>query len=250
MLTWALSLLIWQCWTQPIHSLTLEKLDNSTDDAETTTAKVIKINNGILFENGVLKEYNPINKTENLSEEEDYDDDEPDPIVFNEDVIKIAEMLSDDSVQFTRLPDTLKVDEYHNYEMLQEISNSLTGSYPNLVMKYSLGNSVQNRELVAWKLRSNVTSERPVGVAMVKIIGNMHGDESVGREMIIALAQYLVNNYESDERVTRILDNTEVHLVPSMNPDGFEVVTRGNYNQVDLNRAFPGKMKNYGMNEI
>ena len=114
--------------------------------------------------------------------------------------------------------------------------------YPDLVMKYSLGNSVQNRELIVWKLRTNVTQERPVGVPMVKIVGNMHGDESVGREMIIALAQHLVTNYESDERVRRILDNTEIHLVPSMNPDGFEAVTRENYNRVDLNRAFPGKI--------
>ena len=108
-------------------------------------------------------------------------------------------------------------------------------------MKYSLGNSVQDREILVWKLRANVTQDRPVGVPMVKIVGNMHGDESVGREMIIALAQYLVTNYDTDERVMRILDNTEIHLVPSMNPDGFEAVTRGNYNQVDLNRAFPGK---------
>ena len=28
----------------------------------------------------------------------------------------------------------------------------------------------------------------------------MHGDESVGREMIIALAQHLVYNYHSDDR--------------------------------------------------
>ena len=75
---------------------------------------------------------------------------------------------------------------------------------------------------------------------MVKYSGNMHGDESVGREMIIALATHLLANYGVQDRVTQLLDNTEIHLVPSMNPDGFEAVTRGNYNQVDLNRGFPG----------
>ena len=34
------------------------------------------------------------------------------------------------------------------------------------------------------------------------------------------------------DRIADILNNTEIHLVPSMNPDGFEAVTRGNYNQV------------------
>ena len=69
----------------------------------------------------------------------------------------------------------------------------------------------------------------------------MHGDESVGREMILAMVQYLVTNYGTDPRVTELLDSTEIHLVPSMNPDGFEAVSRGNYNNVDLNRAFPGQ---------
>ena len=112
-------------------------------------------------------------------------------------------------------------------------------------MAYSLGKSVQDREIVVWKMRTNVTQERPVGVPMIKIVGNMHGDESVGREMIIALAQYLATNYDTDQRVQRILDNTEIHLVPSMNPDGFEAVTRGNYNQVDLNSAFPGECPHF-----
>ena len=30
-----------------------------------------------------------------------------------------------------------------------------------------------------------------------------------------------VKNYGRDPRVTRLLDTTEVHLLPSLNPDGF-----------------------------
>jgi len=55
------------------------------------------------------------------------------------------------------------------------------------------------------------------------------------------MAEYLVANYEDDDRIADLLNKTEIHLVPSMNPDGFEAVSRGNYNQVDLNRAFPGQ---------
>ena len=45
---------------------------------------------------------------------------------------------------------------------------------------------------------------------MVKYIGNMHGNELVGREILIALAEYLVHNYGVDDRVTRLLNSTEV----------------------------------------
>ena len=45
---------------------------------------------------------------------------------------------------------------------------------------------------------------------MVKYVGNMHGDETVGREILLALAEYLVKNYGTVDRVTELLDSTEV----------------------------------------
>lgn len=83
----------------------------------------------------------------------------------------------------------------------------------------------------------------------------MHGNEAVGRELLLLLAKYLCENYGSSERVSRILNTTRVHLLPSMNPDGFEAsregddssnVGRNNANDVDLNRNFPDQ---YRVNE-
>ena len=86
---------------------------------------------------------------------------------------------------------------------------------------------------------------------MVKLIANMHGNEPVGRELMLALARYLLQNNGRDPRVTRIVEELDIHILPSLNPDGFENATKGvcsgyhlgtgrhNGHLVDLNRAFP-----------
>lgn len=39
--------------------------------------------------------------------------------------------------------------------------------------------------------------------------------------------QHLVTNYNSDPYIRWLLDNTRIHILPSMNPDGFEVSKEG-----------------------
>lgn len=46
-------------------------------------------------------------------------------------------------------------------------------------------------------------------------------DETVGREMLIYLAQYLLDNYGIVPEVTKLVDTTDIWLMPSMNPDGY-----------------------------
>jgi len=71
----------------------------------------------------------------------------------------------------------------------------------------------------------------------------MHGDETVGREMLIQLIHLMCTNYGQDtdlgNRVTKLIDSTDIYIIPSMNPDGFEMARRSNANYFDLNRNFP-----------
>lgn len=67
----------------------------------------------------------------------------------------------------------------------------------------------------------------------------MHGDEIVGRELMMKFIKDCTQNYGSDKTITELLNKFQIHILVSMNPDGAATGTRGNANWVDLNRDFP-----------
>lgn len=134
-------------------------------------------------------------------------------------------------------PEALVPSAYHTYETLTSELQSIAAAYPNLTRLVSIGKSVQGRDLWVMKITDNpgIEEDEPE----VGYIAAMHGDEVVGKEMCVNLINHLTQGYGSDPRATALVDDFEIWVLPSMNPDGTALSRRYNANFVDLNRDFP-----------
>ena len=129
--------------------------------------------------------------------------------------------------------------------------NSYHEKYPDITRVYSIGKSAKDKnDLLVIEISDNPGSHEP-GEPEFKYVGNMHGNEVTGRETLLYLMQYLLDNYGTDEQITTLIDSTRIHIMPSMNPDGYARAHQGDvsgvsgrYNGkfVDLNRNFPDRL--------
>lgn len=135
--------------------------------------------------------------------------------------------------------------QYHSYDTMTARLQATATAHPAITRLYNLGNSVQGRALWAMLITSDPDS--PGDKPDFKYVSTMHGDEVIGTELCLYFIDTLVTQYgaQSTEgrRVTRLVDNTAIWIVPLMNPDGHVSGSRFNANGVDLNRNFPSLVR-------
>ncbi|KAJ8479602.1 hypothetical protein OPV22_023329 [Ensete ventricosum] len=135
---------------------------------------------------------------------------------------------------------------YMSNSELEEAVKKFSKRCANISRIYSIGKSVKGYPLWVIEISDKPGQEEPE--PSFKFIGNVHGDEPVGRELLILLANWLCDNYMKDTLATLIVKHVHLHILPTMNPDGFALRRRGNANNVDLNRDFPDQF--YPINDI
>lgn len=152
---------------------------------------------------------------------------------------------------FSHLRDEVSDDgefTHHNYDQMTAQLKDIVKRFPKITKLYSAGKSVEERELWVMIVSDNPGIHEP-GEPEFKYIANMHGNEVVGREMLLKLIEVMCKGYSTNERYKSLIDETRMHFMISMNPDGYKMasndggedwlVGRNNANNVDLNRNFP-----------
>ncbi|MFK0020608.1 M14 family metallopeptidase [Streptomyces sp. NPDC090798] len=125
--------------------------------------------------------------------------------------------------------------KYHNYaEMNTEIDQRLA-AYPNIMSKQVIGKSYQGRDIVAIKVSDNVATDE--NEPEVLLTFHQHAREHLTVEMALYLLRELGAGYGSDSRVTNMVNNREIWIVPDLNPDGGEYdIATGSYRSWRKNR--------------
>ncbi|HPR57508.1 MAG TPA: M14 family zinc carboxypeptidase [Bacteroidales bacterium] len=136
-------------------------------------------------------------------------------------------------------------DFYPTYEGYVDMMNQFETNYSEICQVFSIGQSLEGRELLMAKISKNVGIRE--AEPQFLYTGTMHGDETTGYVLLLRLIDYLLENYGSDPKVTYLLDHVEIWINPAANPDGtyhggnntVNGAIRYNANYIDLNRNYP-----------
>ncbi|XP_029316092.1 LOW QUALITY PROTEIN: probable carboxypeptidase X1 [Cottoperca gobio] len=139
----------------------------------------------------------------------------------------------------------------HNYKDMRKLMKSVTEECPDITRIYTIGKSYTGLKLYVMEISDN-PGKHELGEPEFRYVAGMHGNEALGRELVLNLMQYLCREYKKgNQRVVRLVSDTRIHLLPSMNPDGYEEAYkkgselagwadgRYSFEGIDMNHNFP-----------
>lgn len=109
--------------------------------------------------------------------------------------------------------------DYHPIPEIFALMDQYKADYPSLVKIVNLGNSLEGRQLRAMVLTS---PNGPPNKPGVFFHGGQHAREWINVPVPVYVADWLLKNYGTHPKATRLLDQVEWTILPVMNPDGYD----------------------------
>ncbi len=109
---------------------------------------------------------------------------------------------------------------FYTFAEMNTEMNGLVAAFPALVQKTSIGISIEGRNIWCLKISDNASSDEN-NEPEVLYLGLQHAREAITGTSLIFFAQYLAQNYGTNQAVTDLVDNREIFIVPCVNPDGY-----------------------------
>jgi len=170
--------------------------------------------------------------------------------------------------------------EYYTYQKMTNLLENLQEQNHDIIKVESYGKTYEKRDIWFVKISDNVDIEEDE--PGVLLLGGIHGDEKISFELLISFINHMIENYAkentdddgdgytnedpidgkdndqdgqidedpSEDRVREAIDNTQIYIIPMINPDGVETNNRKNcnpnsYHGVNINRNFGYDWENY-----
>nr|XP_010967853.2 adipocyte enhancer-binding protein 1 [Camelus bactrianus] len=115
---------------------------------------------------------------------------------------------------------------HHSYKDMRQLMKVVNEQCPTITRTYSLGKSSRGLKIYAMEISDN-PGDHELGEPEFRYTAGIHGNEVLGRELLLLLMQYLCREYrDGNPRVRSLVHDTRIHLVPSLNPDGYEVAAQ------------------------
>lgn len=111
-----------------------------------------------------------------------------------------------------------------NYRNLADVNAelaNLASANPAIATLVTLSPSTEEgRSVTGIKISDNVAASE--NEQRLLFLGEHHAREWISVEVPLLLARYLIENYTVDSRITSIIRNTEIWILPVANPDGYD----------------------------
>ncbi|MFD6228540.1 M14 family zinc carboxypeptidase [Streptomyces sp. NPDC060232] len=105
---------------------------------------------------------------------------------------------------------------------LQEEILRTAQEHPALTKVVSIGKTVQGKDILALKVSKNAKKTKDGHKPSVLYMSNQHAREWITPEMTRRLMHHTLDNYGKDQRITKLVDSSELWFLLSANPDGYD----------------------------